>query len=122
MKRYRKWNAPRCSAALALILTMAIAIQVAGCRKSSENEGGAPAMSTDDVIRVMDAHVNDLMAIPGVVGVAVGALDDGRLCIKVLVVKKTSEHRKRVPREIEGYPVVIEESGEIRAMPGDTAR
>jgi len=79
-------------------------------------------MSMDDVIRVMDAHVNELMAIPGVVGVAVGALDDGKPCIKVLVAKRTSEHRKRIPKEIEGYPVVIEVTGEIRAMPGDSAR
>ncbi len=122
MIRYRKWNAPRRPAALVLILAAAIAIQAAGCKQNSGNERGTPAMSTDDAIRVMDAHVNELMAIPGVAGVAVGALDDGRPCIKVLVVKKTSEHRKLIPKEIEGYPVVVEVSGEIRAMPGDSAR
>ena len=79
-------------------------------------------MPTEDVKRVMDAHVDELMAIPGVVGVAVGALEDGKPCILVLVVQKTAENSKLIPREIERYPVKIEESGEIRAMPGDTAR
>ena len=79
-------------------------------------------MPTEDVKRVMDAHVDELMAIPEVVGVAVGALEDGKPCILVLVVQKTAENRKLIPREIEGYPVKIEESGEIRAMPGDTSR
>ena len=122
MMQYRKWHVPRCSAALVLILAAAIAIQAAGCNRGFEDERGAPVMSTDDVIRAMDAHVNELMAIPGVVGVAVGALDSGKLCIKVLVVKKTAEHRKLIPKEIEGYTIVIEESGEIRAMPGDSVR
>ena len=79
-------------------------------------------MSIDDAIRVMDAHVKELMAIPGVVGVAVGALDDGKPCIQLLVAKDTPELRTLVPKEIEGYTIVIEETGEIRAMPGDSGR
>jgi hypothetical protein len=122
MMHYWKRKVCRRAAASLLIPVVVFALQCAGCRKGSGNERGVPVMSTADAIRAMDAHVNELMAVPGVVGVAVGALDDGGLCIKVLVVKKTAEHRKRIPKEIEGYPVVIEESGEIRAMPGDTAR
>jgi len=79
-------------------------------------------MSTEDIKRVMDAHVDELMAIPGVVGVAIGALEDGKPCILVLVAKKTSENRATIPPEIEGYPVKIEETGEIRAMPGGEKR
>jgi len=113
---------PRSAAGCLLVLVAAIAIQAAGCGKSPENKGGAPAMSTEDAIRVMDAHVKELMAIPGVIGVAVGALDDGKPCITVLVSRKTSEQGKRIPKEIEGYTVVIEQSGEIRPMAGDSAR
>ena len=61
--------------------------------------------------------VNELMAIPGVVGVAVGALDDGRPCIKVLVAKRTPGHGALIPKEIEGCPVVIDETGEIGRCP-----
>jgi len=78
-------------------------------------------MSTEDITRVMDAHVNELMAVPGVVGVAVGATDDGKPCIRVLVIRETAEVRSRIPRSLEGYPVIVEVTGEIRAMP-DTAK
>ena len=66
---------------------------------------------------VMDAHVHSLMAIEGVVGVAIGALDDSSLCIKVLVKKNDPKLHKKIPRQIENCPVVIEETGEIRAFP-----
>lgn len=79
-------------------------------------------MPSREITQVMDAHVDELMAISGVVGVAIGALDDGTPCILVLVVKSSAGIRKSVPREIEGYPVKIVESGVIRPMPGDSAR
>jgi hypothetical protein len=66
---------------------------------------------------VMDAHVKSLMSIDGVVGVAIGALDDSSLCIKVLVKKDNPTLRKEIPHQIENCPVVIEETGEIRAFP-----
>lgn len=78
-------------------------------------------MPGEGIEKAMEAHVDELMAIPGVVGVAIGALKDGRPCILVLVVRKTAENRRLIPAEIEGYPVKIEESGEIRPMPGDSA-
>ncbi|MCU0639760.1 MAG: hypothetical protein MUF59_07820, partial [Candidatus Krumholzibacteria bacterium] len=59
-------------------------------------------MSIEDATRIMDAHVGELMAIPGVAGVAVGALGDGKPCIMVYVVKETAEHRRKIPKELEG--------------------
>jgi len=106
----------------AIVISLAVLVPCAGCGKSPGDERGARIVQGKDIQKVMDAHVNELMAIPGVVGVAIGALDDGKPCILVLVVKKTAETGKRIPRMIEGYPVKIDESGEIRAMPGDSAR
>ncbi len=122
MMRFGTGKAHRCTAAAFLILAAALAVQGAGCGKGPEKERGSSSMSMDDAIRVMDAHVNELMAIPGVVGVAVGALESGAPCIQVLVVKKTPEHDNRVPKKIEGFPVVIQVTGEIRPMPGDSSR
>lgn len=59
-----------------------------------------------------------LMAIPGVTAVAESRTQDGRPCVLILVVTLSPELRSRLPRELDGWPVVIEESGEIRAMPG----
>ena len=69
-----------------------------------------------DINTVMEAHVNDIMAIPGVVGVAIGALDDGMPYIRVLVVEKTDEIDREIPTTLEGHPVRVEVSGEIKPM------
>ena len=75
-------------------------------------------MPQRDITTVMNAHVSELMAVPGVTGVAVGALDNGTPCILVLVLKKSDEMAAKIPKSIEGYPVKILESGEIRPMDG----
>ena len=66
---------------------------------------------------MLDEHTPRLLAMPGVVGTAEAALPNGQPSILILVVKLTPELRKAIPNELGGYPVVIEESGEIRAMP-----
>jgi hypothetical protein len=99
-----------------LAAVASLCMQGAGCKKGSGSKEGAEVMPTDDVKRVMEAHTAELMAIPGVVGVAIGALPDGKPSIQVLVEKNTREIRNRIPREIEGYRVVIEETGKIKAF------
>ncbi|MEJ2722413.1 MAG: hypothetical protein P8181_14940 [bacterium] len=74
-------------------------------------------MTLEDIKKVMDAHAGALMSIPGVVGVAIGALDDGTPCIQILVVEATGELKKRLPGSLDGHPVVIEVTGTIRGMP-----
>lgn len=122
MERCHRWKSPRRVAAVLSILLAVSAAASQGCKRPGEKEGSVPAMSTEDAIRVMDAHVDELMAIPGVAGVAVGALGDGKPCIRVYVVRETDEHRERIPKELEGIPVVIEVSGEIRPMGDGGAR
>jgi hypothetical protein len=69
-----------------------------------------------DINAVLAAHDKELLAIPGVVGVYVGTLEDRHApCLKVMVAHKTDSQRA-IPRTIEGYPVVIEVTGEIRAL------
>ncbi len=55
------------------------------------------------------------MSIPGVVGTGQG-LCGGSPCIKVFVVRKTPELEKKIPPSIEGCPVEIVETGEIRPL------
>lgn len=74
-------------------------------------------MALRDINAVLSDHDDALMAIEGVVGVAVGLLEDGKtLCIKVLVVRETPELARRIPSSLEGYPVVVEETGVIRPL------
>ncbi len=53
------------------------------------------------------------MALPGVVGTAVG-LCDGVPCIRVFLADSSAAARGRIPAQLEGYPVKIEVTGPIQ--------
>jgi hypothetical protein len=78
---------------------------------------GQEKMAAKDINLVLRDHDRELMAVPGVAGVYVGVLDDGKTpCLKVMAVRKTPELEHAIPKSLEGYPVVIEETGVIRPM------
>ena len=81
--------------------------------KDSEGSNKMPKKSIEVVLQ---ENTEKLMAVPEVVGTGEG-LCNNKPCIKVFVVKKTSELQKKIPRTLEGYPVELEETGEIRALP-----
>ena len=67
---------------------------------------------------VLQENTGELMSLPGVVGTAQGLCED-KPCIKVFVIEKTPELEKRIPDTLEGYQVMIDETGVIRALPED---
>jgi len=70
-----------------------------------------------DINAVLAAHDRQLLELPDVVGVYVGVLADGKMpCLKVMLARPTPETERKLPREIEGYPVVAKISGEIRPL------
>ena len=70
-----------------------------------------------DINVVLAAHDQELLAIPDVVGVYVGTMQDGEtLCLAVMLARKNAESEQKIPRMIEGYPVVTEVSGNVRAL------
>ena len=84
------------------------------CRQNMAQ--GSSSSPKRDINVVLAAHDKELLAIPGVVGVYVGTLEDRRTpCLRVMLVRKTAKSRK-VPQSIEGYPVIMEVTGEIRAL------
>ena len=89
-----------------------------GCNREVPHLGQeeTQSMPKRDINQVKEAHTDELMKIPGVVGVYVGALYDGTPCIGVMIVKKRPELKRKIPRVIEGYPVKIDETGEIRPL------
>ncbi len=74
-------------------------------------------MPSRDINEVMQAHTAEMMALPGVVGIYVGETDEGKPCIKVMVVEKTGELEQKIPKTLEGYPVLIDVTGEIKPLP-----
>ena len=59
-------------------------------------------------------HETELLKIEGVQGVGIGE-KMVKTVIKVYVIKKTEALQKKIPAQIEGYPVDIEVTGEIHA-------
>ena len=71
-------------------------------------------MAEKRVVEVLKEHTDEIMSLPGVTGIAEG-LCHGSPCIRVLVIKKTPELEENIPSTLEGFPVMIEETGKIHA-------
>jgi hypothetical protein len=102
-----------------IILGIAIiflASGIGGCREEPFQEPSEEKeMAPKTIQQVLKEHTDEWMSIPGVVGTAIGKFE-GKPCIKILVVKVTKELTEKIPSRVEGYPVVIEETGEFRAL------
>jgi hypothetical protein len=85
-----------------------------GCQMPTNPTNSVPRQ---DINEVLAAHDDRLMAIPGVVGVYVGLLDDQKTpCLKVMLARKDRKLARSIPRRIDGYPVVTEVTGTIKLM------
>ena len=73
------------------------------------------SMPERTIEQVQEEHTDDWMAIPGVEGTAIG-LFEGKPCIKIFSSRKPQEVRDKIPSTVEGYPVIIEETGAFRAL------
>src|SRR5262245_6403254 len=107
-------RAGRCGASL--LTALALTLASVACRPAPA-ERDVTATPQRSLRETLAAHSPDLMKLPGVVGTAEAQLDDGRPCLLVLVVRLTPGLRKSIPETIEGWPVLVQETGEIRAMP-----
>jgi hypothetical protein len=97
------------------VLLASIAVSVIGCGAGVNNEGSRVDIVTRPIEAVQQDYTETWMSVPGVIGTAIG-LKDNEKVIKVLVVKMTDEIRSKIPATVEGYRIVMEETGEIRAL------
>ena len=88
---------------------------VAGVVACSGAQSGGDTVSGRSIDEVLDAHTDSLMALPGVVGTAIG-LCDGERCIKVFLADSSPATKGRIPARLEGYRVVAEVTGPIRPL------
>lgn len=86
--------------------------------ESGKNRGEGTQVSRKTIEEVLKVHTSELMSIPGVVGTG-QSLCDGQPCIKIFVSKKTVQLEKKIPKNLEGYTVVIQETGKFKALPGN---
>lgn len=100
----------------AILLTLTLILGITGCQNQKESKQEMPLR---DINAVMSDHAAELMALPGVTGVAIGELDDHTPCILVLVDTETDTLRKAVPAKLEGHPTKLYVTGKIVPMKGD---
>lgn len=62
---------------------------------------------------MLAAHTDSLMALPDVVGTAIG-LCGGERCIKVFLADSNPASTRRIPAQLDGYRVSVEVTGPIR--------
>ncbi len=74
----------------------------------------SPSSEINEVLR---RHEQELMALPGVVGIYVGLLPDGKTqCLKVMLSKGDKATLARLPKSLDGFRVQPEVTGVIRPM------
>jgi hypothetical protein len=100
-----------------MIASVLVAGALAACsgaqRGGVQQEGSGAPVAVRTIDQVLAAHSDSLMALPGVVGTAIG-LSDGERCIKVMVTDSSVAAKSRIPPRLEGYRVVVEVTGTIR--------
>ena len=69
-------------------------------------------MRIEDVLK---QYNDQLMSVPGVIGTAIGECA-GTPCIKIFTVNKTPELLNKIPATLEGYSVVVDETGPMRPL------
>ena len=110
---YRACREVSVSRLCALALPALMLLGAFACGPQKEGKVDVP---TRDINTVMADHTAELMAIPGVTGVAIGELENKTPCILVLVVTETDEITRKIPKVLEGHPVRLMVSGIIRPM------
>ena len=99
---------------MSCVVGFALLTFAAGQKNMAQDNSPSPKRDINGVLR---DHDKKLLAIPGVVGVYVAVLEDGKSpCLKVMLARKTPESERDIPKSIEGYPVVVEVTGEIRPL------
>lgn len=105
-------------ATIRVTLAVALAAAASGTIAGSGGKGSQPRearMATKAIEEVLKAHTDALMGLPGVAGTA-QSLCDAKPCITVYVIRKTPDLERLIPDSLEGYSVVIEETGPIKAL------
>ncbi len=89
-----------------------------GPEQLQENLLSADNPQVKAVMEIQNRHTNDLMAKAGVVGVGTGMTEDGRPAIVIFTTAETLAKGERLPLAIEEVPVVVEVTGEFKALRG----
>ena len=97
-------------------LIIVIAISFIACAENRDDGRRVNRMPQKTIEEVLKESNSKLLSVPGVVGTA-QSLCDSKPCIRVYVIQISAELTRQIPDMIDGYPIVIEEVGEIHTLP-----
>ena len=98
------------------MITISAAGNLAGCSYTGPRDlEKGQSMPERTIEQVQEEHTDEWMAIDGIEGTAIG-LYEGTPCIKIFTSKKPQQLKDKIPSTVEGYPVIIEETGTFRAL------
>jgi hypothetical protein len=99
-----------------LLVALSLSLVTGGCikRRTMQRER---VMRGRSIEQVFDTHRDRLMHIAGVVGVGIGKLENSP-AIVVMVAERTPQIDTQVPEQLDGYPVIVEVTGEFKAFEG----
>jgi hypothetical protein len=78
-------------------------------------DGEAIGMTESGIEQANRTLTDSVIDLPGVSGVGIGECE-GEPCLVVMVAEKTDELLKVIPSSVDGFPVVVEETGAFRAL------
>lgn len=91
------------------------ALLLASCESSMPL--GKSSSPRRDINAVLADHDKSLLARPGVVGVYVGLMPDEKTpCLVIMLQRADPQLERSLPKQLEGHPVRLEISGEIRPL------
>src|SRR2546428_1005521 len=102
--------ARRSSGRLVATLVVAAALASCACRDHREE---TQAVTSRTMEAVLAAHTDSLLALPGVVGTAIG-LCGGAPCLPVFFAGSGAAAPRRLPTQLQGYPGEGEVTGPVR--------
>ena len=98
-------------------LTFPLLAGMAAACGGPRSQASESDMSERSIDAVLALHNDSLMAIPGVVGTAIGRCD-GAPCIRVFMRDSASAHNASLADRLDGYMLRVEVTGQFRARPG----
>lgn len=98
-----------------LVVTLAA---LAGCSSNPSGEFSqeVPLDERPSIADIIDRRGEDFLAIDGVVVIFEGATVTGEPCIKIGVAEMNERLESTLPKRLEGWPVIVFESGVIEPM------
>ena len=94
-----------------LAIIVALLISMVATVHAAPPPDGPPGLKR--AIEAQEAHTNSLLAIPGVVGTAVGLRTDGEPVVKIYA---ESAKVAGLPKQLDGVPVLVQVTGKIVAL------